>query len=168
MDFPQDTSRQFLAASAALTGFSEIELVRTGMAIEYWNTLVRIVGITIAGEFLSAFASAFEQAQDDPQLPDTLDQQILQDPKFGPLARNVISLWYLGQWNALPRTWADAYGGSPADTTQVVSSQAYIQGLVWGAFGGHPQGAKPTGFGSWAEPPPDAAAIIRMGTAPKA
>lgn len=162
MDFPEDTSQQFLVASTALTGFSAIELARTGMADTYWNTLVGIVGEAVSGDFLSSMGQAFAKAKDDTQLPAAIERLVMRDAKSGPLARNVISMWYLGQWNALPREWSDAYGGSFSDSTQVVSAQAYVESLVWPAFGAHPQGAKPTGWGSWAEPPPNAAEIMKI------
>lgn len=153
MDFPQDTARQFLAASSALTGFSEVELMATGMAGTYWDTLASIVGIGIAGDFLSACGAAFEKSKAARDLDAALEKHVMSDPMCGPLARNVISMWYLGQWNALPRVWCDAYGGALSDATRIVSAQAYVQSLVWPAFGAHPQGAKPTGYGSWEHPP---------------
>lgn len=162
MDFPQDTSQQFIALSSALTGFTEIELMRTGMADEYWNTLVGVVGAGIVGDLLSAFETVFAKSKDAEQLAAAIEKMVMQDAKCGPLARNVITMWYLGQWNAMPREWADAFGGSFSDGTRIVSSQAYVQSLVWPAFGAHPQGAKPTGWGSWSEPPMNAAEIIQI------
>ena len=153
MDFPQDTARQFLAASSALTGFSEVELMATGVAGTLWDTLNGIVGAGIAGDFLSACALAFRKSETERDLEAALEKLVMGNPKFGPLARNIISMWYLGQWNALPREWCDAFGGALSDATRIVSSQAYVQSLVWPAFGAHPQGAKPTGFGSWEHPP---------------
>lgn len=72
---------------------------------------------------------------------------------LGPVARNVILLWYTGNWNELPQGWRDAYGVSVADVSAVVSAEAYQEGLMWVAGGTHPQGAKEPGFGTWAEPP---------------
>lgn len=73
-----------------------------------------------------------------PLNPDILvRQRIFDDATLGPLARNLIQLWYLGQW------------GFP-----VISAQAYQEGLVWKAIGAHPQGAKQQGFGTWSSPPP--------------
>lgn len=153
MDFPSETQQQFRAVSSALTGFADIDLMAAGMGEAYWNELVSIAGITIAGEFLSACGEVFARSRDERSLEHNLRTHIMDDPKFGPLARNVIVLWYMGQWNALPPSWADAYGGSVDDVTHVLSPQAYREGLVWPAFGSHPRAAKATGFGSWAEPP---------------
>jgi hypothetical protein len=153
MYFPPETDRQFLVVSAALTGFGEVDLQATGVAEELWNTLVGVVGSAIAGEFLSACEQAVRQSAAPEELEAELARLVMVHPKFGPLARNLITLWYLGQWNALPREWCDAYGSSEADVARVVSSQAYLQGLVWPAFGAHPMGGLPPGFGSWAEPP---------------
>lgn len=153
MYFPPETNRQFLAVSSALTGFGEVDLQATGLAEELWNTLVGVVGSALAGEFLSACELAFRQSAAQEELEAALTREVMTHAKYGPLARNVITLWYLGQWNALPRDWCDTYGSSEADVARVVSSQAYLQGLVWPAFGAHPMGGLPPGFGSWAEPP---------------
>jgi hypothetical protein len=45
-------------------------------------------------------------------------------------------MWYNGNWGQ-----------------NVVSGQAYIQGLIWDAAEAHPPGAKQPGYGSWAIPP---------------
>jgi hypothetical protein len=73
--------------------------------------------------------------------------------ELGPIARNVIVLWYLGQWDQMPRHWRDRQGASPADVAGVPSAAAFRAGLVWRAIGAHPTGANPPGFGSWATPP---------------
>lgn len=159
MYFPPDPSRQFIALSAALTGYAELDLVATGVADALWDTLVGIVGSPVAGEFLSACEQAFAASSSLDQLEAALRADVLAHPKFGPLARNVIALWYLGQWNQLPTAWADAHGRSAGDVTHIVSSQAYVESLVWPTFGAHPQGAKAPGFGSWAEPPPSRSRI---------
>ncbi len=78
---------------------------------------------------------------------------ILADPTIGPLARNLIVLWYLGQWNQLPADWRDAWGANAMDQTCIISPEAYVQGLVWPAIHTHPPGAKMPGYGSWALPP---------------
>ncbi len=163
MDFPQTTGQQFIAVSSVLTAFSEIELKATGMAEAYWQTLLSVVGMANAGDFLSQCAAAFEKSQSLNELESNFASMVMQDSKCGALAQNVISMWYLGQWNQLPPTWQDSYGAVYNDQTFVVSAQAYVQSLVWPAFGTHPQAAKGPGFGSWVEPP-----LVRPNTdAPK-
>jgi hypothetical protein len=132
------------------------------MAGAYWETLVQAVGDALAGDFLAVCAGAFAQSKTEEELPRHLDKRVMHHSMAGPVARNLISMWYLGQWNALPREWCDAFGAMAADCTRMVSSQAYQEGLVWPAFGAHPQGAKPTGWGSWAEPPFNAAEVLRL------
>ncbi len=154
MNFPTEPIDQFLAVSSVLTGYSHTDLVATGLAETYWNELVSIVGSPLAGDFLSACGDAFRQSTSLEALETRLEQGVLTDPKLGPLGRNLITLWYLGQWQQLPRDWRDRFGGTPADNTHVVSPKAYQAGLVWPTFGSHPQGAKAPGFGSWTEPPP--------------
>ena len=127
---------RFVALSAALTGFRAVDLHGTGQARAHYDLLV-----SVAGEDLTARLLASDAAD------------ALTDPDLGPLARNLIVLWYLGQWDQLPRGWRERNGASPADTARVASAAAYRAGLVWPAIGTHPTSAKPPGFGSWATRP---------------
>ena len=139
----------FLKLSAALTGFDRFQLVSTGVGPDYLNTLDSIVPRAIVGRLLEAFG----------KLPggDTrgaaLSEQVLDDAVLGPVARNVIVLWYSGTWTPLPEAWCETNGRSPRDLGHVVSSAAYLAGLQWAAAGAHPPGGLPPGFASWAEPP---------------
>jgi hypothetical protein len=91
-----------------------------------------------------------------PRTPDRkgqLRREIFGNQMLGPIARNIIKLWYVGIWYQLPRVWAEAHGSRPADVTRTVSPEAYVEGLLWPAIGAHPPGAKAPGYGSWASPP---------------
>ena len=79
--------------------------------------------------------------------------ELLDDAKLGPVARNLILLWYCGTWTALPDEWRAAYGTSPLDTTRVESAEAYLAGLQWVVAGAHPAGARQQGFGAWSTEP---------------
>jgi hypothetical protein len=50
---------------------------------------------------------------------------ILEDPKFGPLARNPVLLWSCGTWTVLPGEWRYAYGASDLDRTRTLSADSY-------------------------------------------
>lgn len=141
--------RIFLDLSAALTGFSHVELLATGMLDVYYDETNLIVGERELGKLLGEL----EQAGDD---PDAVLARILDDDRYGPVARNIIRMWYLGTWKQLPLEWRNRYGATSFDTDHVVSGDAYREGLVWVAGEAHPMGAKQQGFGAWAEPGPDA------------
>lgn len=130
---------RFVELSSLLTGFDAAELESTGMVRPYLALLTELVGDQIVGELLAASTH---------DLPD-----LLQHPCHGPLCKNLIVLWYLGQWDQLPAAWRTAYGAHPDDVSRIVSSDAYKEGLVWPAMGSHPPGAKQPGYGSWALPP---------------
>ena len=83
-----------------------------------------------------------------------VEKKILNDGRYGPVARNIIRLWYLGAWSQLPQEWRNDYGATSYDTDHIVSPQAYRQSLVWVAGEAHPMGAKQQGFGAWAMPGP--------------
>jgi hypothetical protein len=142
-------SELFLDISALLTGFDRVQLLGTGMADEYLRTLED----ELSGEALDELLSSYERLTSAGEREGAVASEILGDPKWGPVARNVILMWYCGTWNALPQEWRKAYGSSPDDTDRVVSAEAYVAGLQWVAAGAHPMGAKQQGFGAWALPP---------------
>lgn len=149
-----DTRRQFVALSVILTGFNDAELWGTGMVDPYLDWIRSIIGDPCLGDLLSAAQGAIDAANGNEATLDRLIRlNLLEDDLLGPLARNLIVLWYLGQWNQLPPDWRDAHGASALDQTCIVSPDAYAEGLVWKAIHTHPQGAKQPGFGSWSLPP---------------
>jgi hypothetical protein len=152
-----DPVGDLLAISAPLTGFDRVDLEATGMASVYLAELLDIAGNNSVAELLAAGMMVIERA--GPRVDQELRRRVLTDPNVGPLARNLVILWYTGQWAQLPAAWRDAHGESIRDTDHVVSAEAYKSGLVWTAIGAHPQGARPQGFGAWAEPPPDLYAV---------
>jgi hypothetical protein len=139
----------FLRLSVALTGFGRVALCGTGMTDTYLATLEAV----LPPETLDELLDACGRLPDDDGREAALDELILTDPKLGPVARNVILMWYCGKWTELPGPWRAAYGVSPWDVSHVVSGEAYQAGLQWVAIGAHPIGARQQGFGAWAVPP---------------
>ena len=148
-----DAVADFVALSAVLTGFRKIDLLGTGMARQYHDALISIVGEATSAAFVGAAMALLQPAGKDADAAEKALATLLSDNKLGPLARNVIKMWYLGNWSQLPQEWRDAYGANARDTDHVVSADAYQEGLVWRAIGSHPAGAKQPGFGTWSLPP---------------
>lgn len=144
---PPEAVAEFLRLSVILTGFAEYELLGTGMVAPYYDELLRIIGAREAGALFGAVSRVTDG--DDERFREV----ILDSPRYGPVARNVLMMWYLGTWSQLPREWRNAYGATSYDTDHVVSAAAYREGLVWPAAGTHPMSAKQPGYGSWARPP---------------
>jgi hypothetical protein len=132
---------RFLEVSSRLTGFGRVALLGTGMTDEYLQALDAVLPAGMLDELLDA------GERDDGV------QALLEDARLGPVARNLILLWYCGTWTALPDDWRAAYGTSPLDTTRVQSAEAYLAGLQWVVAGAHPAGARQQGFGAWAVAP---------------
>ena len=144
-------SQTFLVFSSEITAFSTFELQGTGLAEDYLNAVVSVIGQPNLDELLNAY-SAIEVS--DPQLREKLlRRDIFGDEKLGPIARNIIKLWYTGVWNELPHAWTDKYGALEKNVLFIVSAAAYTEGLLWPAIGANPPGAKAPGYGSWALPP---------------
>ncbi len=143
----------FVDVSVRLTGFDAFELRATGMVRAYHDTTLEQVGRPAVGRFLEDLAAAGGD-------PEGLTDEVSRD-----IARAITHLWYLGVWPPLARSTHAALGREKPNTAFVVSPEAYVEGLAWRTFHGHPPGAKPPGFGTWSDPPPAAPARPAEGPA---
>lgn len=138
----------FLAFSAEATAFTVFELRGTGQAQAYLDKVVEVAGAALVAQLLAVHAKTPAAGREA-----HLRRELFGDPRLGPVARNIIKLWYVGIWYELPPAWIEAYGAGPADVDTMVSGQAYTEGLLWVAIGANPPGAKAPGYGSWTGPP---------------
>ncbi|GAA1860513.1 hypothetical protein [Myceligenerans crystallogenes] len=144
----------FLDLSSTLTGYSRFRLLGTGQADPYLSTTREAVGDEVLAQLLTTFADVRRAAGDDEKALDAaLRARVLSDPLLGPVARNVIKMWFVGTWYQLPSEWRDVHAGGRHDSTHVVSPASYTEGLLWPTIGANPPGAKAQGFGSWTAPP---------------
>ncbi|MFI5528089.1 hypothetical protein ACIA8O_05965 [Kitasatospora sp. NPDC051853] len=145
--YPQATLDGFVEVSVLLTGFDAFDLYGTGMAGLYLETAQAQLGRAAYLEFVHALDLAGGR-------PELLTDEVHQD-----VARAVTHLWYLGVWPQLSAPVHRRLGREIANSAFTAAPEAYVEGLVWRAFHGHPAGAKPPGFGTWAAPPPNAPRI---------
>ncbi|HYO83733.1 MAG TPA: hypothetical protein VES20_20190 [Bryobacteraceae bacterium] len=136
---------KFLIVSQHLVSFDPFLLLGTGVAVDYLRTLDQSVPKGISEAFVNT-ADQFSGCSD----AEAVATSLLNDFTLGPVARNIIMLWYLGSWMALPAEWHAAYGTSETERTGVVSAAAYQAGLQWEIIGAHPPGSRQQGFASWA------------------
>jgi hypothetical protein len=157
-----DVTQRFLAFSAEVTAFTEFDLRGTGQAESYLSTVIRVVGEEPLTELLDAYERtvratpgglARQPNGDRSARARALSAEIFSSDKLGPIARNIIKLWYAGVWYELPSEWAENYGVREGDGTFTASPEAYPEALLWVAIGANPPGAKAPGYGSWAHPP---------------
>jgi len=150
----KNSFEDFLALSAVVTGFNTADLLGTGVGEQYYKELATIAGGEITGELLTTSRRILKRhRRDNEALERALRHEILSSPKLGPVARNIIKMWYLGQWFELPPEWRGAYGNNPQDVDHMVSGEAYQESLVWLAAGSHPAGAKQPGYATWSLAP---------------
>lgn len=144
MSISPDT-RRFVRLCVPLTGFAEFDLHGTGMARLYLDTARAQVGEEHFTQFLDGWETVLGDGKSAEVLP----------PTHLEIARAVTYLWYTGAWPRLaPAAHADLRR-EKANVEFVVASSAYVEGLVWRTFHGHPVGAKPPGYGTWrVQPPP--------------
>ncbi|HLF25523.1 MAG TPA: hypothetical protein VJG32_04255 [Anaerolineae bacterium] len=154
MDTHQDSLEQFLSLSVGLTGFNRAELLGTGLVQEYYQQVVSVIGEAISQELWAIARKLIERAGNEgADLEAAIRRELMASPKFGPIARNIVQLWYWGAWIELPQAWRNQHRASPQDVTHFTSAAAYQQGLLWKTMGAHPQGAQQPGFGSWSMRP---------------
>ena len=137
---------KFLALSARLTGFDIIDLQAKGVGQAYLDALIQGAGTDNVQDLLNKAS----QLRDDDE--DLLKNHIWKHEKDGPLARNIVLMWYLGSWLPLPVEWHKKHK-QPRVKEYVISVDTYLQALQWDVIGAHPPGAMPGGFGSWSDPP---------------
>jgi hypothetical protein len=142
---------KFLAFSADVTAFTVFELQGTGQAEAYFATVTAVVGRELVDQLLDAYDRVCSEEHTDRDF--LLRREIFGDEKLGPIARNIIKLWYVGIWYELPHAWIEAFGAREKDVEFMVSAAAYTEGLLWPAIGANPPGAKAPGYGSWASRP---------------
>jgi hypothetical protein len=135
----------FLAMSEVLTGCSRVRLLGTGMTEQYLQTLQASMPAGVLDSLLNLYIQISLGGDQEA----ALESGILNDPKAGPVARNLIVLWYTGSWPVLPDAWHAAYGTSPSEKVGVVSAQAFQSGLQWAIIGAHAPGSSQQGFASW-------------------
>ena len=147
----EETMQAFLTLSSELCGFSEFTLLGTGYADGYFTTVMEMAGAELIDDLLAAY---HELPAGDPATRDRrLRADILSDDRIGPVARNIIKLWYTSIWFELPTDWHAKYQTLHEDRSFIPFTYAYPEGLLGPAVGAHVQGAKPTGYGSWKSPP---------------
>lgn len=140
----------FILLSVQLCGISHYDLMGTGYAQHYFETVEDIVGRDVLDRLLETFAAL---PADPAARNSALPGAILNHPEFGPVARNITKLWYTACWFQLPATWRLNFGARPKDRTFIPYPYAYTESLLGPAVGAHPAGAKPTGHQSWTLPP---------------
>jgi len=146
--------RKFLDFSSKLTAFSVYDLEGTGQAEAYLSTVTGVVGPEIVDKLLDTYAGVKTAAQvEGRDLDGMLRREILADAMLGPIARNIIKMWYVGTWYQLANAWRQTFGTREKDFMHMVSAAAYTEGLLWTTIGANPNGAKAPGYGSWAQPP---------------
>jgi hypothetical protein len=144
----------FLALSVDLTAFPRVDLLGTGLAEQYLEKVRTACGADVVRDLLAAHQAARAEAGGDPAgLDRALRHLIFSDDRLGPVARQVIKLWFAGMWYGLPPEWTDRFGARSAGQTSTVTAASYQEGLLWKAIGANPPGAKAPGYGSWARPP---------------
>ncbi|MFJ9644009.1 hypothetical protein [Streptomyces sp. NPDC101206] len=135
---------EFVDLCVPLTGFPAFDLYATGMAERYLETARRQVGPDRFAGFWEAWTAAAAGRGGPQDL----------SPTHLEVARALVYMWLTGAWPRLAPAAHAELRREMANEEFVVAPEAYVEGLVWRTFHGHPSGAKPPGFGTWAVRPP--------------
>ena len=149
-----DNVQDFADMSAALTGFlSSVlkpRLDPIGLAIAYYQFALAQLGEADMAALLNAFRAI--RTQPAQTIADTLlETKSSGAPSPQALkAQSIVALWYLGAWY-MPGVQGG--NGFPPTPLQIVSSEAYTNGLVWKVMQSHPMGFSAFTFGYWSQQP---------------
>jgi hypothetical protein len=149
--------KAFFALSSEMTGYPVIELVATGVGEEYYAKLLEVVGHENTFDLLRFADLIIKEDMEASERTVAFRKRMWLDPRFGPVLRSVVKMWYLGNWMPLPASWFSAYSSASEPPREnrphVISARAYKEGLVWRALGTHPPAAKYPGYDSWSAAP---------------
>lgn len=136
----------FLELSVVLTGFSENELLATGMHETYYYTIMKEPDPDNVRTFFNDARAVLDKyGSDEEELFQAVNSKFMPETAYLGLARRIVLLWYTGIWTSVQVV--------TQRTSQMVSPEAFVQGLIWAAAQTHPAGAKQPGYGSWENPP---------------
>jgi ABC-type amino acid transport system permease subunit len=150
---PEADVQDFANMSAALTGFlSSVlkpQLDPVGLARTYYEFALAQAGASP----MSALLAAFRAIQTQP--PQTVADTLLETSSGTPseqalLCQSIVAMWYLGAWYV---PGVQGGFGFPPTPLQIISSEAYTNGLVWKVMQSHPMGFSPFVFGYWSQAP---------------
>lgn len=147
MDMQQEA---FLCLSVYLTGFERVDLMGTGMLEEYYKFVVCNVDDEACQDLWSITTNTTKKLdglavpEKEVALHEAIKRSLMNHVNLGPIAKNIIRLWYLGTWQKDKNDPLSAF---------VTSAVAYQEGLIWKVMHTHPPGAKQPGFGSWSDLP---------------
>lgn len=136
MNYNEKTIKSFYSLSAKITGFNHYELLATGVGDEYFNFFVNS---SMQPLFLQLLEE-WEKNNSNYEVEGNR-KNIFENLKYLDIVQKLVMLWYTGSWY------------EDFNIYKVISSESYVQGLMWKAIGAHPLGAKPQGYGAWALPP---------------
>jgi hypothetical protein len=154
-----DPIQTFAEMSAALTGFT-VDAIRPGIDPIGLSTSYYGFVNERSPALLAALLGAFVENRGKPA-QEIADLLLETKTRAAPsaraqLAQSIVSMWYLGSWY-VPDP------GLPKDNPpsfllkQVISKQAYVNGLVWKVAQAHPMGYSQFTFGYWGKTPPSLA-----------
>jgi hypothetical protein len=157
---PDADMMAFLLLSEALTGVNrqtlapelseKSEILTSDPGVDPINIKNAYFDWIKAHDATSSFGKLLQLAKDNLQSLGDIVPKVngsADDMKF--LARSIVLLWYLGSW------YEPADLKKKAAKPQVVSPDAYTQGLVWRIAGAHPMGYSNLQFGYWSRDPHD-------------
>jgi hypothetical protein len=148
-----DTDIQdFADMSAALTGFASSvlkpKLDPVGLAKTYYD-----FALDQEKADFTALLNKYRTISTQPAqaIADNLLEIASATPsKLALIAQSVIAMWYLGAWYV---PGVQGGFGFPPTPLQIISSEAYTNGLVWKVMQSHPMGFSAFTFGYWSQPP---------------
>jgi hypothetical protein len=141
--------QSFIRISARLTGFSEEELLGTGMQETYYYVIMKELDQDNVRAF---FGKTDEILNGKKGIEENIRKYFIPpcgETPYAGLAQRIILMWYTGIWT----TMNGSDTKKPDQRTAMISAATYQQGLIWTVAETHPAGARQPGYNSWSKPP---------------
>ncbi|WP_452596745.1 hypothetical protein [Pontimicrobium sp. MEBiC01747] len=130
--------------SIILTGFSKADLAGTGLLQTYFETVKKELGKQLFEAVLEAFKNIKVENPDCLSVTESRKiTDLMNNSNFKHPVNQIIQLWYLGEWVV----------GTYNPKNYIISSESYLEGLIWKAIAAHPMGGKQPGYATWGFPP---------------
>lgn len=130
----------FISLSSILTGKADLD---RRIAERY---LSRISSSEAGGKLEDLLGTFREIEAAGGEVAQEIDQRIMNDASLGPLAQQIIVLWYTSALHSKDAEGHDLWD-FPDDPDE------YFSGLVWSVIHAHPLGLSGGYFGHWKYPP---------------
>jgi hypothetical protein len=133
----------FVNLSVILTGYPKSKIQPQNNTQKLPELYFGVLNKEVPSDLIASLNDTFLAIPDPDE--SSVKAKIVMNDKLGPVAKNILKMWYLGIWYDLDK--------KKPDNSYVVSNIAYKNGLAWSTMYAHPMGYSEENFEYWNTPP---------------